>query len=424
MEDLPTWLSSLLLSYTFRVAASLALAVLCAMLAYILTRRYALQFVDGMAVRSRTRWDDIMVEHRVFRRLALFAPVIVFNVVCRASLPAHVDGVVAKVTAAALGLAAILALDALLSALLAIYRTYPFSRGRPIKGVVQMVKIFVFLMGGVWIIATLLDASPWRFISGIGALSAVLLLIFKDAILGLVASIQVSANNMVEVGDWIEMPRYGADGDVIDISLTTVKVQNWDKTISTIPTYALVVDPMKNWRGMSESGGRRIKRSIFIDMHTVRFCDEEMLDRFEHFESVAEYIRERRKEVAAYNKEHQVDTNTVLNGRRLTNLGCFRAYLQGYLRRHPLINRDMTFLVRHQQPTEHGLPIEIYVFCSDKVWANYEAVQADIFDHVLASIHAFDLAVFQAPAGRDMRAFAAQVGAAQAPQGAKQDSDR
>jgi len=232
----------------------------------------------------------------------------------------------------------------------------------------------------------------------------VLLLVFKDSILGLVASFQMSANNMVRIGDWIEMPKYGADGDVIDISLNTVKVQNWDKTISTIPTYALVADPVKNWRGMSESGGRRIKRAICIDMQTVTFCSDEMLDRFENFEHVATYLKERRGEIEAFNKEHRVDIAEVINGRRITNLGTFRAYIVGYLRHHPLIHtEDMTFLVRQLAPTEHGLPIEIYVFSRDQVWANYESIQADIFDHIIAAVPEFDLAVFQSPTGRDFR---------------------
>jgi miniconductance mechanosensitive channel len=232
--------------------------------------------------------------------------------------------------------------------------------------------------------------------------------VFKDSILGLVASFQVSANDMVRIGDWIEMPNYGADGDVIDISLNTVKVQNWDKTISTIPTYALVSDPVKNWRGMAESGGRRIQRAIHIDMHTVKFCTEEMLDRFEKFEHLSDYLAPRRREVADFNREHNVDTSQSVNGRRLTNLGTFRAYVSGYLRHHPKIHRDLTFLVRQLQPNDKGIPIEIYVFSNDQEWANYEALQADIFDHIIAAVPAFDLAVFQSPTGRDVRALSGE----------------
>ena len=230
-----------------------------------------------------------------------------------------------------------------------------------------------------------------------------LILVFKDAILGFVAGIQLTANKMVARGDWIEMPDYGADGDVLDVSLTTVKVQNWDKTVTTIPTYALISNSFKNWRGMQESGGRRIKRSINIDVNTIKFCDEEMLARFGRIQHIAAYIEHKKEELAAYNQEQRADLSSLVNGRRLTNVGTFRAYVAAYLRHHPMVNQDMTFLIRHLAPTEHGLPIEIYVFCSDIVWANYEAVQADIFDHILAIVPQFDLRLFQAPAGSDFR---------------------
>ncbi len=232
-------------------------------------------------------------------------------------------------------------------------------------------------------------------------MTAVLLLIFKDSILGLVAGIQISSNDMVRLGDWVEMPKHGADGDVIDISLTTVKIQNFDKTITTIPTYTMVSDSFKNWRGMSQSAGRRIKRNINIDMRSVKFCDESMLERFASFRHISEYIARKKDELTKFNAENGIDDSVLVNGRRMTNLGTFRAYLEGYLRNHPKINKDMTFLVRQLQPTETGLPIEIYVFCSDKIWANYEAIQADIFDHILAVIPEFDLKVFQNPTGAD-----------------------
>jgi len=207
----------------------------------------------------------------------------------------------------------------------------------------------------------------------------------------------------VRIGDWIEMPKYGADGDVIDVTLHTVKVQNWDKTITTIPAYALISDSFRNWRGMSESGGRRIKRAVNIDMTSVRFCTDEMLERFEKFQLIGDYIKGKRAEIAEYNAEQGIDTSELVNGRRLTNIGTFRAYMAAYLRSHPNIHNDMTFLIRHLPPGEHGLPIEIYVFSNDQVWANYEAIQADIFDHILAVIPLFDLRVFQRPSGSDLQ---------------------
>jgi miniconductance mechanosensitive channel len=218
------------------------------------------------------------------------------------------------------------------------------------------------------------------------------LLVFKDSILGLVASVQLSSNDMVRIGDWIEMPKYGADGDVIDVTLHTVKVQNWDKTITTIPAYSLISNSFKNWRGMTESGGRRIKRAIYIDMASIKFCTKEMLNRFEKFQLISEYIKSKRKEIARYNKEHNIDTSELINGRNLTNVGSFRAYVAAYLHNHPKIHRGLTFLVRHLSPGENGLPIEIYVFSNDQVWANYEAIQADIFDHILGVVPLFDLA--------------------------------
>jgi miniconductance mechanosensitive channel len=252
----------------------------------------------------------------------------------------------------------------------------------------------------VLIISRLLDKSPWALLSGIGALTAVIMLVFKDSILGFVASVQLTTNDMVRRGDWIEMPKYGADGDVIEVSLNTVKVQNWDKTISTIPTYQLMQDTFKNWRGMSESGGRRIKRALYIDMNSIAFCDEEMLRRFEKIELLKDYLHEKRHEVAATN-EGIGDPDMPTNLRRLTNVGTFRAYVVAYLRAHPKIHKDMTFLVRQLPPNDTGLPIEIYVFSNDQDWARYEAIQADLFDHFLAVLPEFGLRVFQLPSGAD-----------------------
>ena len=272
-----------------------------------------------------------------------------------------------------------------------------------IKGFLQVIKIVVFLIAVILTGSVLLNRSPAILLGGFGALTAVLMLIFKDAILGFVAGIQLTANKMVSYGDWIEMEKYGADGDVIDIALTTVKVQNWDKTITTIPTYALISESFKNWRGMSESGGRRIARSISIDVHSVRFCTDEMLKRFSKVQLISEYLKKRKKDIANHNKSNRIDPTNAVNCRRLTNLGTFRKYVEAYLKSLPVINQEMTFLVRQLRPTENGVPIQIYVFCSDKVWANYEAIQSDIFDHLLAVVPEFDLAVFQNPTGADFK---------------------
>jgi miniconductance mechanosensitive channel len=263
--------------------------------------------------------------------------------------------------------------------------------------------LILFLTFTILVIAMVVGRSPVVFLSGLGAVTAILLLVFKDTILGFVAGIQIAANDMVRPDDWIEMPKYGADGSVIDVTLNTVKVRNWDKTVTTIPTYALISDSFKNWRGMTESGGRRIKRALHLDMTSIRFCDEEMLDRFKKIQFIREYLERKLEEISRHNRECAVDESVLVNGRRLTNVGTFRAYIEAYLRNHPMVHQEMTFLVRHLAPTEHGLPIEVYVFSKDQRWAVYESIQADIFDHLLAVVPEFDLRVFQSPTGSDVR---------------------
>jgi len=256
------------------------------------------------------------------------------------------------------------------------------------------------------LISILFDQKLSGLFLGLGTFAAVLMLVFKDTILGFVASIQVSMNNMVNPGDWISMPGRDADGVVLEINLNTVKVQNWDKTISTIPTYALVSESFQNWKGMEESGGRRIKRSINIDMTSVKFCSPEMIEKFNKIQLLQEYIRTKQKEINEFNEKLKVDPSVLVNGRRMTNLGTFRKYIEEYLKIHPLIHEQMTFLVRQLQPNEKGIPMEIYVFSKDQEWANYEAIQADIFDHILAVLPEFDLRVFQNPTGQDILALA------------------
>ena len=296
-----------------------------------------------------------------------------------------------------------LVIDSLLNTVEDVYRNFRASKEIPIKGFIQVLKIALYFLVIIFITAILLNKTPIYLLSGIGALAAVMMLVFRDSILGFVGGIQLAANRMVAVGDWIEMPKYGADGDVLEVALTTVKVQNWDKTITTIPTYALISESFKNWRGMSDSGGRRIKRAINIDMSSIRFCDKEMLERFAKIQYISEYIEQKKDELEQFNQAAKVDNASLANGRRMTNVGTFRAYVVAYLSNHPMINMDMTFLIRQLPPSQYGLPIEIYVFSKDQVWANYEAIQADIFDHVLAVVPEFDLRVYQNPTGADFR---------------------
>jgi len=386
-------------------AAAIVLVALAALIAHRLARGPVLRAIDAVIRRTSTNWDDIIVERRVLHRLAHLVPGLVIYRLAGLALTGHAEILEMVDTGAQiyLVLSGMLVVDALMSAGVEIYRSTETSREISILGLVQFLKVILYFLCGVFVVSVLLGKSPLYLLSGLTALTAVLLLIFRDAILGLVAGIQLSVNRMITRGDWIEMPKYGADGDVLDVTLTTVKVQNWDKTITTIPTYALISESFKNWRGMQDSGGRRIKRAVHLDIGSVKFCDEEMLERFAKIQYITAHIERKKSELAEYNKLNQVDLSHLVNGRRMTNVGTFRAYVEAYLKNHPQINQEMTFLVRQLAPTPRGVPIEIYVFCQDKIWANYEAIQADIFDHILAIVPAFDLRIFQEPSGGDFQ---------------------
>ena len=414
IEALREWLlkqgfviSDTVANYISWIGAALAIIVLAFAANYV-AKRFLLAGISVFVKRTKTSWDDALLRRNVFTRLSHLAPALVFYI--SASLFPPIQDTIQRLSLVYMILAGLFAFNGFLNAIVDIYNTFNIAREKPIKGYVQIAMIIISIFGGIFALSMMLNRSPWPLLSGLGAMTAILLLIFKDSILGLVASVQLSVNDMVRIGDWIEMPKYSADGDVIDVSLHTVKVQNWDKTITTIPAYALIADSFKNWRGMSESGGRRIKRAINIDMTSVRFCTPEMLGRYEKFQLLTDYVRSKRKEIAEFNAEHSIDTSELINGRNLTNIGTFRNYLVAYLRHHPKIHNDMTFLVRQLPPGEHGLPIEVYVFSNDQAWANYEAIQADIFDHILAVLPKFDLRVFQQPSGSDVRALADIVG--------------
>jgi len=378
----------------------LALGVLIlALIANFIAKRILLSAVKVFVKKSRTKWDDIFAERKVFERISHIAPA--FIIYYLAGIFPSGQESIERLAIVYTILVGVLVYDSFLNAVVDIYRTYEISKQKPIKGYIQVVKIITYIFVIIFVISTLMDRSPLVLLSGLGAMTAVLMLIFKDSILGLVAGVQLSFNDMVRIGDWIEMPNFGADGDVMDITLNTVKVQNWDKTISTIPAYAMISNSFKNWRGMSESRGRRIKRSLSIDMNSIRFCTAEMIERFKKIQYITEYIEKKSIELESYNKEYNIDDSTLVNGRRLTNVGTFRAYIQAYLKNHPMIHKDMTFLVRQLKPTETGLPIEIYVFSTDQNWVNYEGIQADIFDHLLAVALEFDLRLFQSPSGYD-----------------------
>ncbi len=378
---------------------------LLAWLADNLTRRYILRIVSRVVRQTKFTWDDVIFKRRVFRRLAHVAPAIVFyyGAPLVPGIPDSLAQFVQRLSLGFIVLIVVLSADGLLTALNDIYATRPDAKSRPIKGYLQIVKIVLYIAAGILVVSTLIGQSPTLILGGFGAMTAVVLLVFKDTILSLVASVQITQYDMIAVGDWIEMAKYGADGDVIDIALHTIKIQNWDKTITTIPTHKFIEDSFKNWRGMSKSGGRRIKRSLHLDLNTVRFLTEEEIEGFSRWELLRDYMQEKLEEVGMYNalkKEGHPDL--VPNTRQLTNVGTLRAYIVAYLRQHPKIHQEMTLIVRQLQPGPEGLPMEIYAFSNDTNWANYEGLQADIFDHILATIPEFGLRIFQKPSGQDL----------------------
>ena len=363
--------------------------------------------IEKFAHYTIQQWDDILVEKHIVKRILYFIPLILLYVLSSPILTGTSLLPLSQTLISVLFLiAGMMFVDAMLSALLAIYGKSAIAKEISITPFVQVLKLGLYFVTGILLLSLLLQKTPLYFLSGLGALTAVLMFVFKDVLMGFVAGIQLIANKMVAPKDWIEIPKYGADGDVIKITLTTVKVQNFDNTITTIPTYALINESFKNWRNMNLSGGRRIKRYVNIDLGSIKFCSSEMLEQFKRIQLISQYIQNRQEEILVYNKKHQVDESTLVNGRRLTNIGVFRSYVEAYLRHHPMIHKDMTFLIRQLSPSENGLPIEIYVFCKDTNWTAYEAIQADIFDHILAVVPEFDLRVFQEPSGSDFQKIA------------------
>lgn len=385
--------------YTSYAIIILAIFILC-VVANFIAKKLILKVVIHIVKHNKYTWDDILVEKRVFHRLSHIVPAIIIYFF--ASIFTSYEAIIQKLALTYIFIIAIAVINSVLNAIDEIYRTFPVSKIRPIKGYITVVKIVLYIFGAILIISNLIGQNPVYILSGLGALSAVTMLIFKDSILGLVAGVQLSSNDMVRVGDWIEMPKYNANGDIIDITLNTVKVLNFDKTITFIPSYAFVADSFINWRGMQNAGGRRIKRSIYIDTSSIRFCNDEMIDSFKKIHYITDYITTRVEEIKQYNTEHKIDTSNKVNGRQLTNIGVFRIYIEQYLRRHKGIHQEHSLMVRQLAPGDSGLPLEIYAFTNDIVWANYEAIQSDIFDHIFAVAPQFGLRIFQNPTGHDL----------------------
>lgn len=382
---------------------ALSALVLGAGLAYWFGRAVLVRLLHRAAALTRHTWDDELIAHRVPSRLAQLLPVFIVyaGVDVLPGFDGPLEALLLKVTGIYMVLVVTFALTATLSAANAIYEAYPVSRQRPLKGFVQLLQLVIIIIGLLLVIASLMDQEPWVLLSGFGAMTAVLLLVFKDTILSLVASVQLTALDLVRVGDWIEVPQYGADGDVIDVELHTIKVQNWDKTITTIPTHRLISDSFRNWRGMSESGGRRIKRCINLDAASVRFLSEEEVEKFRRFELLDDYIAGKQDELLRQNRDAGESVAGV-NQRRLTNIGTFRAYVYNYLAARPDIRSDMTLLVRQLASGPEGIPIELYCFTDTTTWGEYEGIQGDIFDHLLAIVPEFGLRLYQRPAGADV----------------------
>ena len=408
--DSISWLPEALRSGIGETLLVIALIAVVVLVIDQIGRRYVLRLIHNILKRSPMKWDDLLVEHKVLLRAFPIIPLVVLQVAAPL-VPGLSDGFlgfVLRLLDATMVLVVARTIAALFSVFLSFYERTPSNR-RPIKSYVQLATVFLYVVAGIFMVARLIDQSPWYFISGLGAMMAIITLVFRDTLLSLVAGVQLTNNDLLRVGDWIEMPQFNADGFVIDIALNTVSVQNWDKTITVVPTHKFLEHSFKNWRGMQESGGRRIKRSLYVNMASIRFLTDEEADRFSRFALLKDYIREKQYELETYNAAYADDPEAIVNARRLTNIGTFRAYITNYLRSHPSIHQDLTFLVRQLQPTAEGVPIEIYVFVNDVRWVIYEGVQADIFDHLLAIAPEFGLHIYQRPSSYDLEAVRAEV---------------
>lgn len=380
---------------------------LIAVLVYLFVHRVLVRIFKKIGSATKNTWDDALMRGRFFKWLSMLLPVILFWYVTplifeETSKVGAIGSVLRVISEVLLILFSLFSINSILNTIVRIYRKYEVSRELPMKSFFQVIKIILLIVAIIMIIATIIGKSPLLLFSGLGAMTAILILIFKDSLLGFVAGMQLSANKMVARGDWIEMPKFGADGEVMEVALTTVKVRNWDKTITTIPTYSLIADSFKNWRGMSHSGVRRIKKSLMIDMGTVKFLDNEMEERLKKVSLLKDYFKEKEADIDEWNEERNAAPDDLINARALTNVGTFRAYVNAYLKSHPKISQTNTVLVRLLQGGEYGLPLEIYVFTNDNNWIEYERIQSDIIDHFVAIMGEFGLRVFQSPSGADV----------------------
>ncbi|HNU38031.1 mechanosensitive ion channel family protein [Macellibacteroides fermentans] len=417
MEQITNWFNQKLLNFGTSVSvadyldnfAVLLIIILLALAVDYICRYILLGAFKKFAKKTTNQLDDLIIEKKIINKGMHIIPSILIFTMLPLAYPSPADKeilvLLQKLCQIYIITVSLLFINSLLNLGVELFHRNDKFKDKPLKGFVQIVQVILFSVGIILLISILINESPSTIFTGIGASAAILMLVFKDTILGFVAGIQLSANDMLRVDDWISMPKYGADGTVIEITLNTVKVKNFDNTISTIPPYALISESFQNWRGMRESPGRRIKRSINLDMNSVKFCTPEMLEKYRKISLLAGYIDDTENKLQTYNQTNQIDNTILVNGRRQTNLGVFRAYLQRYLESLPEVNKEMICMVRHLQPTEKGIPMELYFFSSIKDWVIYETIQADVFDHVLAVIPEFDLQIFQELSGSDVRMF-------------------
>jgi miniconductance mechanosensitive channel len=400
LNDIKNWLQQYpFIYYNLKFVGVLLLAFT----GYFITKRVFIVVVRRIVKKTKTEFDDILLNKKLLNRLADITPVVIIHEFAYL-IPSATD-LIKTVTECLIIILILMAISSAFSSFNDIYEKSSKYRDKPIKGYLQVVMIILSVIGVATIIGILTGQSPWGIVTGIGAMTAIIILIFQDTILSFVASMQISFYDLVRKGDWIEVPKYAADGDVIDVSLNVIKIQNWDKTISVIPTHKLIDGSFKNWRGMQLAGGRRIKRAIYIDISSVKFCSEEMLEKYQSFQLISDYVKKKKKELREYNKDLKVDLKELINGRRLTNLGTFREYVKSYLKQRSDVHQELTFLVRHLDPGANGLPIEIYVFANTIEWGKYEDIQADVFDHIFAVVPQFDLRIFQLPSGNDFQSY-------------------
>ncbi|HHX54805.1 MAG TPA: mechanosensitive ion channel [Clostridiales bacterium] len=388
------------IKYLSIIALSIVVLLIC-LLAYGIGKMITNKIIPRYIKKSKNKFDDILLSNKFYSRLSHVLPIIIVYLV--EPLYGEYSETVEKIAHAYLIIVVVLLLVSLLDSVDELYKAYEISKTKPITAILQVVKVIVYIVTGIILVANLMGENPLALLGGLGALSAVFSLVFKDPILGFVGGIQLTSTDILRVGDWIYVQKYNAEGTVIEIALTTISLEAFDKTTVTVPNYSLITDSFVNYRGMQDSGGRRIKRSFYIDMNSIMFCTEEMLEEFKKIDIIKDYIIQKEKEIFEYNIKLGVESGDRINGRRLTNIGVFRVYLQKYLEGHSKIRNDMTLMVRQLEPIENGVPIEIYVFTNTTNWIEYESIQSDVFDHVLSVAGEFNIRLYQRPSGYDIK---------------------